>query len=131
LNRFVELAQRLSPDWNLAVLGSARERGLGEAIKSNRPEVRNVCGDLQLRESLAVVASADAVVCNSSMLMHAAAAFRKPCVTLLGPIYTDAEQHQTQWGYPEPSVVLGRQSADDPLPEVDQVLSALIERVRT
>ena len=39
--------------------------------------------------------------------MHAAAAFRKPCVVLLGEHFADAAQHAAQWGYPE-TRVLGR-----------------------
>ena len=36
--------------------------------------------------------------------MHAAAAFRKPCVVLLGEAFPDAEQHAVQWAYPETRV---------------------------
>jgi heptosyltransferase-2 len=46
------------------------------------------------------------------MAMHAAAAFRKPCLVLLGGHFSDAAQHAAQWAYPE-TRVLGR-SADHP-----------------
>ena len=65
-----------------------------------------------LRETFALIAGARAVVCNPSMAMHAAAAFRKPCLVLLGKHFTDAAQHAAQWAYPE-TRVLGR-SADHP-----------------
>jgi hypothetical protein len=41
------------------------------------------------------------------MAMHAAAAFRRPTVTLLGEWFRSAAQHHQQWGYPE-TVMLGR-----------------------
>jgi hypothetical protein len=39
--------------------------------------------------------------------MHAAAAFRRPTVALLGEWFKSAAQHHRQWGYAE-TVMLGR-----------------------
>jgi hypothetical protein len=41
------------------------------------------------------------------MAMHAAAAFHKPCLVLLGAHFQDAARHAAQWAYPE-TKVLGR-----------------------
>jgi heptosyltransferase-2 len=61
-----------------------------------------------LRESFAIIGGAKLVICNSSMAMHAAAAFRRPTVVLLGAQFPSAAQHHRQWGYPE-TVILGRE----------------------
>ena len=50
-----------------------------------------------------------AVTGNSSMAMHAAAAFRKPCLVLLGGWFPSASAHAAQWGYPE-TKLLGKES---------------------
>ena len=49
------------------------------------------------------------MVCNSSMAMHAAAAFAKPAVVLLGKAFPSAAAHQRQWGYPGLTRCLGRE----------------------
>jgi heptosyltransferase-2 len=89
-------------------VGGQQDQALGAAMAAGNGCVLNRAGALTLRETFAVIAGASAVVCNSSMAMHAAAAFRRPCVVTLGPYFTDAPRHAAQWGYPE-TVVLGRE----------------------
>jgi ADP-heptose:LPS heptosyltransferase len=67
-----------------------------------------------LRESFGIIGGSKLLICNSSMAMHAAAAFRRPTVALLGEWFQSASQHHRQWGYPE-TVVLGR---DENHPEI-------------
>ncbi len=43
--------------------------------------------DLGLRETFALIAAADGVVCNSSLLLHVAAAFSRPTLVLLGAAF--------------------------------------------
>jgi ADP-heptose:LPS heptosyltransferase len=63
--------------------------------------VRNLAGKLTLSQSFGWIAGAQLIICNASMAMHAAAAFRKPCAVLLGEGFPDADQHALQWAYPE------------------------------
>ncbi|MGH8427458.1 MAG: lipopolysaccharide heptosyltransferase II [Gammaproteobacteria bacterium] len=89
---FTELAARLiaegQPVW---VLGSVRERPLGEAIRARVSDVRNLAGETSLIEAVDVLAAATAAVVNDSGLMHVAAAVGTPLVAIYGsssPCYT-------------------------------------------
>ena len=68
----------------------------------------NLCGELSLRQSAAIVSLADFVICNTSLCMHLAGAFKIPALTLLGEWYESAELHHKQWGYPE-SIIKGKE----------------------
>jgi len=105
-DHFVKLSGLLR-DQKLFVIGSQSELGLAEKISRNHGAARNLTGRLTLRESFGVVGGAKLVVSNSSMAMHVAAAFRRPCATLLGEAVSSASQHHRQWGYPE-TLMLGR-----------------------
>ncbi len=85
------------------------------------PAVRNMVNGLPLRQTFALVASADVVISNSNMLMHAAAAFRVPSIVVLGAMYESAAQHKLQWGYPG-TVVLGAEAERPALATAAEVL---------
>jgi ADP-heptose:LPS heptosyltransferase len=108
---FVELAALLQ-DEQILVIGSQKDVPLASQICSNHPKSRDLSGKLTLRESFAMIGGAKLVICNSSMAMHASAAFRRPTVALLGEWFPSAAQHHRQWGYPE-TVVLGRDENRD------------------
>jgi heptosyltransferase-2 len=109
---------------NLAVVTGPKERGLALSAGAAR-----VLPGLGLREVFALVASADLVVCNSSMLLHVAAAFDKPAVVLLGPAFASARQHQAQWGYPGLSLTLGPEAGAAQVATADAALVAIRERL--
>lgn len=67
-----------------------------------------------LREVFALVAIADLVICNSSMVLHVAAAFQRPVLCLLGPAFRSVSAHDAQWGYPGFSTTLGREGDGHP-----------------
>jgi ADP-heptose:LPS heptosyltransferase len=103
---FVELATSLQ-DCEIIVIGSVTDHPLADRISRRHGKARNTAGRLSLRESFALIAGSKLVICNSSMPMHVAAAFCRPCVTLLGEAVESASLHYRQWGYPE-TVMLGR-----------------------
>jgi ADP-heptose:LPS heptosyltransferase len=103
---FVKLARLLKGEQIIAI-GSGDDRALGAQIFEQNPDVRDLTGKLSLRETFAVIAGARLLICNSSMAMHAAAAFRRPTLVVLGEQFSAASQHHRQWGYPE-TTVLGR-----------------------
>jgi len=112
----------------LILAGSKADRDAASQICSGNPNVENLCGLLSLRDTFAVIAGAQLVISNSSMAMHAAAAFRRPAIVLLGEHFTSAAQHHAQWGYPE-TIVLGRGpdratifTPDEVAPWVDRIL---------
>jgi heptosyltransferase-2 len=112
LSSFASLLDSLAPR-QVIVIGGETDRAAGAELAAGRPHVEDRAGRGSLRETFATIAGASAVVCNSSMAMHAAAAFRKPCVVLLGRYFSDANQHASQWAYPE-TRVLGR-TVDHPV----------------
>jgi len=103
---FAALLDRLAPR-PVIVIGGKSDRAAGAELARGRAHVQDCTAGSSLREAFEIIAGARAVVCNSSMAMHAAAAFRKPCVVLLGSYFRDAAQHAAQWAYPE-TRVLGR-----------------------
>ncbi|MEP6668727.1 MAG: glycosyltransferase family 9 protein [Chthoniobacter sp.] len=106
LAHFAALVDRLAAQ-RVIVIGGPRDSAAGAALAQGRPHVEDRTARHSLRETFALIAGARAVVGNSSMAMHAAAAFRKPCLVLLGGYFQDAAQHAAQWAYPE-TRVLGR-----------------------
>jgi len=120
---FAALA-KLASDLPLTVIGGAKDRAAGALVAAAGAHVRDLTGQLSLAECFAVISAARAVVCNSSMAMHAAAAFRKPCLAVLGPQFTDAGEHAAQWAYPE-TRVLGQSAGHPRLWTPDEVWTVL------
>ena len=90
----------------LCIIGSSEDKNRISANDSSH--FTNLCGELSLRQSAAMVSLSDFVICNSSLCMHLAGAFKIPSLILLGEWYDSAELHQKQWGYPE-SIVKGKE----------------------
>jgi heptosyltransferase-2 len=118
---------------SLLVIGGTGERELAAEVTAAAAAVapcRGLPEPPGLREVFALVAACDLVVCNSSMLLHVAAAFAKPAVVLLGPAFPSASQHQRQWGYAGLSTSLGRESgASERICEPAEALRAVRERL--
>jgi heptosyltransferase-2 len=93
-------------NYQLCIIGSKEDKN--RISVKDSPQLTNLCGELSLRQSAAMVSLADFVVCNTSLSMHLAGAFKIPALTLLGKWYDSAELHQKQWGYPE-SIVKGKE----------------------
>ncbi|HEV7785477.1 MAG TPA: glycosyltransferase family 9 protein, partial [Thermoanaerobaculia bacterium] len=112
--RFAALAGRLleMDDVGVLVLGGPRESELVAQVAAGSPRAHAFLLAPGLRETFALVAACDLVVCNSSMLLHAAAAFAKPSVVLLGEAFASARHHQAQWGYPGLSHSLGKEPGE-------------------
>ena len=106
---FTELTKLLlkNTDFNLCIVGSEEDRDRVKIEPSS--EIKNFCGKLDLRQSAALVSTADFVVTNTSLCMHLAGAFKIPSLTLLGDWYDSAILHHKQWGYPE-GVVVGKEN---------------------
>ena len=108
---------------DILLLGGAADRKLANQIIAEGPEgTRALCGETSLRVSLALAEQADLVLTNSSMLLHVAAAFRRPTVSVLGPFHA-AQDHNALWGYPPPYCSVG--PANGSWPSVEAVVTAL------
>jgi len=84
---FAELASRLAvAGAQVWVLGSAKERELGEAIKkrANHDQVHDLCGETTLGDVVDLLGAAKVAVSNDSGLMHIAAAVDTHVVAIFG-----------------------------------------------
>ncbi len=98
---------------------------LGEGIAG----ARSLCGDTSLRVTFALAEQADLVLCNASMLLHVAAAFRRPTVAVLGGMHVDRAGHDRLWGYSPPYSSVGP-AGPSGWPSVREVLDAVAAGAR-
>jgi ADP-heptose:LPS heptosyltransferase len=109
VDHFVELARHLTRDrrYSLAVIGGPADAPAAGRIAA-AAGVLDLAGRSTLRQSMAVIARADLVLCNSSFAMHAAAASGVHAIVLLGEAFESARAHAAQWGHGDLTTVLGR-----------------------
>ncbi len=87
IERFAALAARLCAEGRAVwVLGSAKERALGEriAVEADAPGVHNLCGATTLTDVVDLLAAVPVAVSNDSGLMHVAAASGTHVVAIYG-----------------------------------------------
>ena len=94
----------------IAIIGSSEDRSRipTSDLSAKAQRMENFCGELSLRQSAALVSTADFAITNTSLCMHLAGAFSVPSLTLLGNWYESATLHHRQWGYPE-GLILGKE----------------------
>ena len=73
-------------DADVVVLGSAKERSIGDEVvaAAANARVRNLCGATSLADVVDLLAAADVAVSNDSGLLHVAAAAGAPVVAIYG-----------------------------------------------
>jgi heptosyltransferase-2 len=84
---FADLARRMvSAGYEVVVLGSAKEAAIGAEISSAAQSggVVNLCGQTELVDTVDLLGTARAAVCNDSGLLHVAAATGVSLVALYG-----------------------------------------------
>jgi heptosyltransferase-2 len=91
-------------NYQISVIGSKEDKN--RISLNNKNQLNNLCGELNLRQSAAVVSQSDFVISNSSLSMHLAGAFNKPSIIVLSSFYDSAQLHKKQWGYSN-SLILG------------------------
>ena len=87
LENFAQLASRLARvGLRVCVLGSAKERELGDVILSSvdKTSARNLCGETSLAEAVDLLSAATVAVTNDSGLMHMAAAVATHVIAIYG-----------------------------------------------
>jgi ADP-heptose:LPS heptosyltransferase len=122
---------------DIVIVGSTADQPrAADAIAAAGPDVpvRSLAGELPMRTLFALVEQADVVLTNSTMLMHVAAAFRRPTVAVLGGSITKPEVHDAIWGYPSHyvSVAPERSAQGERLhewPAVARVVQAVVQSV--
>ncbi|WP_109481467.1 glycosyltransferase family 9 protein [Paraburkholderia sp. C35] len=121
----------------IVIVGSDADRArAAEAIAAagSSVPVRSLAGDIPMRVMFALVEQADTVLTNSTMLMHVAAAFRRPTVAVLGGSISRPEVHDAIWGYPASYVSIApAKSADGQRltewPDGARVVEAVLQSV--
>lgn len=102
-HRLIELCQMLTGP--VVLLGGPAEAEEGQSIAdAGGGHVLNTCGKFNLNQSASVVQQASRVITHDTGLMHIAAAFRKPIVSIWGntipefgmyPFFPEGEGHNT------------------------------------
>ncbi len=112
------------------LVGAAADRDrAAEVLAIAGAAARSVCGATSLRATFALAQQADLVLTNPSMLLHVAAAFRRPTITVLGGPFVDAEAHDVLWGYPPPYRSVGASPESGAWPTARRVAQALVDAV--
>ncbi|MBI2312215.1 MAG: lipopolysaccharide heptosyltransferase II [Betaproteobacteria bacterium] len=84
VSHFAELAGKLAPEFEVWLIGSSKDRAIGEEIRAAGGACINLCGRTSLDEAIDLLSGAALVVTNDSGLMHVAAALGRPLVALYG-----------------------------------------------
>ncbi len=67
--------------YRVMLLGAADDQAVGRRVARDRPVI-DLTGRTSVAEAMAMVQHAAGIVCNDSMALHLASAFRKPCVVV-------------------------------------------------
>ena len=122
LENFRRLCENLEKQENceICIVGGPGDQKSGDLLCHNLNHCYNSSGNFTLRQTFSVLAASDLVVTNSTMTMHAAAAFKIPGIVVLGSAYDSARQHACQWSYPE-QIVCGPESSNGTLTSSEEV----------
>ena len=85
---FAQLALTIAqqdPTARIVILGSAKDREVGEEIVALASAVINLAGATALADAIALIAHADCIVSNDSGLLHIASALNRNIVAIYGP----------------------------------------------
>ena len=137
-----EIARTIESTGNacdIVIVGSAADESrAAEAIAAAGTgiPIRSLAGKVPMRIMFALVETASVVLTNSTMLMHVAAAFRRPTVAVLGGSITKPDVHDAIWGYPPPyrSVSPEQYVPGDHAqnwPKAGQVVQAVLQSIST
>ena len=83
---FAEISQRLKKHgFAVWLIGSNKDKEIaGKIVALGNHDARNLCGETDLKDAIALLSCADLVVSNDSGLMHLAAALDRPMLALFG-----------------------------------------------
>lgn len=83
VHKIKELCEKIN--YPIILLGGKEDREAGEVIASGNPiRIYNSCGRFSLNESAELVSRAKLVITHDTGLMHIAAAFKKPVISVWG-----------------------------------------------
>lgn len=105
VSKVAEIINKL--DYPVILLGGPEDRENGKEILSltENSNVLNACGNFTLNQSASLVRQARVVISNDTGLMHIAAAFEKPIISVWGNTVTDFGMYPYLPGAPEKSII--------------------------
>lgn len=88
--RFAEVSEKLSGNFDIIIFGGPKERDIAEDIENiliekNISNYKNLCGLTSVQELIEKIAGLSLFVTNDSGPMHVAAAMQVPTVCIFGP----------------------------------------------
>ncbi len=83
-DKFRQLGELIKKKYHVIILGSKKEKGLGNLIKKNNKRVINLCGILSLKEVAAIMKYAKLNICNDSGLAHISSAVGTTTAVIYG-----------------------------------------------
>lgn len=81
-NKIIELIQ--SVDETIVLLGGVTDLDVARKITESCNNTINLCGDINLNQSASIVSQSKKVITHDTGLMHIAAAFQKPIISIWG-----------------------------------------------
>tara|TARA_B100000965_G_scaffold177533_1_gene148144 strand:+ start:1301 stop:2425 length:1125 start_codon:yes stop_codon:yes gene_type:complete len=129
-SHFAELVQQIATQgaYTFLSIGTQDECRSASLLDTVTKHHTNLCGHTSLRESFALCAKADLVLCNPSMLMHVAAAFHRPTAVMLGASFHSAKEHDKLWGYPDTCITFGPEPTSPAITSPEAVLNTLTQK---
>lgn len=83
LSKWIELCKKLN--YPLIVVGGKEDVAIGEQLAALDPvRIYNACGKFNLNESAAIIERSKLVISHDTGMMHIAAAFKKPIISIWG-----------------------------------------------
>jgi ADP-heptose:LPS heptosyltransferase len=105
LHKLKELCSKI--DHPIILLGGPEDKANGDEIASvDDIKIYNACGKFNINESADLVRKAKVIISHDTGLMHIAAAFKKPIISVWGntvpsfgmtPYYGDYQNHETRF----------------------------------
>ena len=79
VEKWIELAQKLSKNYTIYLLGAPSDTDKCELIVNSNPNIINLAGKLTFLESTALISNAKMNFVNDSAPLHMASATNAPC----------------------------------------------------
>ena len=88
VDKFVELGKKLNKDFFILILGTDKEKDIGEHIITNKNMI-NLCGKTSIEDAIDLMHLSEFCVSNDSGLMHLAAATNTKSISIYGSTSPD------------------------------------------
>ena len=88
VDKFIELGKKLAKEYFIIVIGSDKEKNIGEQIITHKNMI-NLCGETSITDAIDLMHISDYCVSNDSGLMHLASATNTKSISIYGATSPD------------------------------------------